>query len=726
MSKLKQLKLKYLAVAMAICLVSVLGFGVCKNILAAATVPAVTFDAKTDTITAKYGTTGYYFYTTSNASKKVPAANNWVRTENGAVDVSNFTKGKTLYFANSTTPELDEIISVTVPASPTISKAVYKAGAETIDGKFEFYTKIKVTEAGKTKTMAVLVPNTRIEIKVNDNSTWSAFATAITEATLEKLQKEGATIYARIAPSTKVTVKNVSGSNVYTFVDEGTTKITSAEAEKVYDSESITRYGLAKTLKITKKSIGPKVTIDYANHCMTIKNTQSYGKSSSAYVSPSSWTKPDATAKVYFGTNGTVKADEYYGIKTNGTAKAAESLVTYMVVPTTKTFADTDSTVTVQGGFGENATMVINCNSAENKKSVAYQYAIVDLSDTENFANLITSTGEFDYSNTKVKWSTVKTNANGVAKAALAWKKIEGKQIIVRKAAVKTEFSSAVEILNAPTGSGLATYSTAASMPEVDCWTKLTQAKYKTGFVGKNTGLEFCANIDSPIYNASTKKITFNVVGGKTVPNVSAITVKIGKKTYDASAAVTGVAANKAVTISSSKVTAFNYTVTIDLTKIEGFPESDANKVTIAVADGYGTNSASLTTVAKTLSITLDNKAPAVKSVKCTPASKSDPTTGNVVITVSSALTLGGTELKSGDTIAAANLTSSNTKAIVFTDASYKYNSKTKTATITVPYEAKNTTTEKVNITLKNLTDIAGNALSGNVQEITNPAYSNE
>lgn len=228
MSKLKQLKLKYLAVAMAICLVSVLGFGVCKNILAAATVPAVTFDAKTDTITAKYGTTGYYFYTTSNASKKVPAANNWVRTENGAVDVSNFTKGKTLYFANSTTPELDEIISVTVPASPTISKAVYKAGAETIDGKFEFYTKIKVTEAGKTKTMAVLVPNTRIEIKVNDNSTWSAFATAITEATLEKLQKEGATIYARIAPSTKVTVKNVSGSNVYTFVDEGTTKITSA------------------------------------------------------------------------------------------------------------------------------------------------------------------------------------------------------------------------------------------------------------------------------------------------------------------------------------------------------------------------------------------------------------------------------------------------------------------------------------------------------------------
>ena len=727
MNKVKMKKLRYLAFALVVCLFSISGLGIYRGIAAAVAQPAFTFDAATDTLTAKLGTVGYYFYTTDNASKKVPAANKWVRTNSGTVDVSNFTKGKKLYFANSTTPSLDDIVAVQVPATPVISKAVYKPTAATINEKFEFQTKVNVTSTnskGKTvtKAQAVTVPNTRIEIKVNDNSTWKAFSAAITDATLSGLQKEGATIYARIAPSTKTTVADGDSDKVYTFLDDGTTKITIASQNgEVYDTKSITRYGAAKTLKIGKRALGPAVSIDYANHCMKIKNTQSYGKSASTYTEPTSWTKAtEKVEKVYFGTKGTVNAEEYYGLKTNSTAKATDSLTTFLVVPATKSFADTNSVVNIIGGYEDPAAkMVITYSEAVS--GVAYQYAIVDLADTEKYAGLISNAGVFDYSNANVKWSTIKTNKNGIATASLAWTKVKGKQVIVRKAAVKTEYSSKVVIFNAPTGKGLATYGATAAMPEVNCWTKLTQANYKTGFAGNNTQIEFCANIDTPVYTASTNKITFNVVAGKTVADPKNMTLKIGKKEYDLSSAVTGAANNKTV---NSKVVN-NYTVTIDLTKIAGLPLSNANKLVFTIPAGYGSNAVNLGTVEKTLNITIDNKAPVIKTTKF------DTKNSKLVITLDSALSLSGTELKSGDTIAAKNITSStvkvnskNTAILGFTDATYKFSKGV--ATITVPYTINVTTAQKVTVTLAGLTDTAGNALSETSFELDNPGYSEQ
>lgn len=722
MDKFKQRKLRYLAFSVIVCLLSVSGLGLYKGIAAAAPQPAFTFDAATDTLSAKLGTVGYYFYTTDNASKKVPAANKWVRTNNGTVDVSNFTKGKTLYFANSTTPSLEDIVAVKVPATPAISKAIYKPTAETLDEKFEFQTKVNLTTTnskGKqvTKAQVVTVPNSRIEIKVNDNSTWKAFSTAITDATLSGLQKEGATIYARIAPSTKTTIVDGDGDKVYTYTDAGTTKLSFSDANGgVYDTESITRYGVSKTLKIAKRAVGPAVSIDYANHCMTIKNTQSYGKSESTFTEPTVWRVPtEKSEKIYFGTKGTVTAEEYYGIKTNKTAKAAESLTTFIVVPATKAFADTGSIVTVQGGFEETATMTIT--NSEAVKGIAYQYAIVDLADTAKYGDLIKA-GAYDYANANVKWSTVKTANTGVATVSLAWSKVKGKQVLVRKAAAGTEYSSKVVVFNAPTGKGVATFGAAGAMTEVNCWQKLTQADYGTGFVGNNSKIEFCANIDTPVYTAATKKITFNVVGGKTVADCKNMVLKIGKKEYDVSSAVTAAANNKTV----SKLVANNYTVTIDLTKVEGLPESNANKLSIILPAGYAANSANLGTVAKTITVTVDNKAPIVKSKKF------DVKKGNLVITLDSALALENTELKSGDTIAAKNITSStatvNKKAtaiLTFTDATYKYSKNV--ATITIPYTVAVTSAEKVTVTLAGLTDVAGNSLAETSFELSNPGY---
>lgn len=711
MDKFKQRKLRYLAFSVIVCLLSVSGLGLYKGIAAAAPQPAFTFDAATDTLSAKLGTVGYYFYTTDNASKKVPAANKWVRTNNGTVDVSNFTKGKTLYFANSTTPSLEDIVAVKVPATPAISKAIYKPTAETLDEKFEFQTKVNLTTTnskGKqvTKAQVVTVPNSRIEIKVNDNSTWKAFSTAITDATLSGLQKEGATIYARIAPSTKTTIADGDGDKVYTYTDAGTTKLSFSDANGgVYDTESITRYGVSKTLKIAKRAVGPAISIDYANHCMTIKNTQSYGKSESTFTEPTVWRVPtEKSEKIYFGTTGTVTAEEYYGIKNNKTAKAAESLTTFIVVPATKAFADTGSIVTVQGGFEETATMTIT--NSEAVKGIAYQYAIVDLADTAKYGDLIKA-GAYDYANANVKWSTVKTANTGVATVSLAWAKVKGKQVLVRKAAAGTEYSSKVVVFNAPTGKTL-------KMPEVNCWQKLTQADYGTGFVVNNAKIEFCANIDTPVYTAGTKKITFNVVGGKSVADCKNMVVKIGKQEYDVSSAVTSSA--------NTKDKPNCCTVTIDLTKVAGLPESNANKLSIILPTGYAANSANLGTVAKTITVTVDNKAPIVKSKKF------DVKKGNLVITLDSALALENTELKSGDTIAAKNITSStakvgtkNTAILTFTDATYTYSKNV--ATITIPYTVAVTSAEKVTVTLAGLTDVAGNSLAETSFELSNPGY---
>lgn len=708
MEKFRTKSMRYLAFALIAAMISVFGLGAWEGIKAIAaegdeeevTAPA-SFDSEKDTVETKF-----IFYTTDNASKKVPAANKWIKTNLGKVDVSNLTKGKTLYFANSTTPSLDEIVAVVVPASPVLSTAKYDAKGETLDKKFVFQTTVKVVDGKKTKSQKVDVPKARIEIKVNDNSTWKPFSEAITDGTLQGLQKEGATVYARIAP-TKTDIKYDEDTKTCTFVDAG---ISEEEDTSIENGENITRYGVAKTFKIAKKAAGPAVKVDYANHSITLKKGQSYIKTDDEYaINEENWKNVTESKgeKVYFNS---VTDAEYYGVKT------ATSLTTYLLIPSTVSFADTSSTVTIQGGNEENATLAITYNPETEDavlKNVAYQYAIVDLS-ADNVKDLIKD-GVFDYKKSvdaKISWKTVKTKAGkddtvGTATASLAWKSVKGKQVLVRKAAAGTEFSSQVVVFNAPTGDGFAKYAPEAKMPEVNCWTMLTQANYGSGFAGNNTNMKFCANISKATYDVEAKSINFDIVAGAEISETAKVVLKVGKTEYALDNALVVEDNNIKTDMGDTNATTKNKTVAIDLSKVKDFPAADANKVAIIVPAGYAANEAGVATAAKTINITVDNKAP--KATKVVLAN------GTVTITVDDAKL----KLAEGATIEAKD--ADDKDIIVFTDV--KFDAKKKT--ITAKYEVKVTTVEKVTLTLDGITDAAGNKIdTGDVlKNLANPGY---
>lgn len=727
--RVKKLRhIKCLVFAVMMCVMSIAGLKYYKDISAAMVVPTIGFDMKTDTLSVKSGTTGYYFYTTANASRAVPAAQKWVKTNSGSVDVSYFTSGKTLYFAMSTTPQLDDIVTVKVPASPRLSKAVYNGAAENLNSMFTFYMKLSVstynstTAKTVTKAQNVVIPHTRIEVKVNDNSAWTAFNTAITEDTLPGLQKEGAVIYARIAPSTKTTVTDADSDGIYAFTDAGTTQVKSLEEGVTYNNtDTIARYGIAKTLKIAKVSGGPAIVINYADHSMSISKGQAFGSSTATYTEPASFESVTDVRlkKKYFGNNGTVKATEYYGVKTAATANKADSLTTFVMVPATTLFADTGSSVAVQGGYKEAARMTIT--SSEAKKNIAYQYAIVDLSNNEVFGGLIT-TGVFDYSNTNVKWVTIKTNVSGVASASLPWAKVDGKQIVVRKAAAGTTYSSGVEVLNAPTGTGLPSYTAGA---EYNTWSKLTQATYGTGFISTNKNIKFCTNITASEYDASNMTLTFYALGS-TVTDAKALSLKVGKKVYPMSA--TSVTATDVPIKSGSATVGHNIKITVKLSAIEAFPASNSNSISIVCPAGMASDMSGYPSLANTTTIKIDNQLPKLLST-VVKKSSSGPTVGNIVLTFDSELAINGTKLASGDKVAASCFTvaASADKSVAadLDEAIYTYSSKTKRATITIPYTISSIKYPEFTVKFKTgaFKDPAGNLLAATDFTVNNPAY---
>lgn len=716
----------------------------------------VEFDASTDTLNVKLGDTGYYFYTTANAKKSVPKANQWIRTNNGTVDVSSYTGGKTLYFANTSTPAMDDIVSVNIPSSPVLCTAKYNAAEDSVEDMFTFQMNVKI---GKM-TKKVNVPKSRIQVKLNDNASWGAFSEKITDDTLPGIQKTGGTIYVRISPSSSTTVDCKDGVG-YTLADNGKDKFIEQ------DSSLSVRYGISKTVKITQKKAGPVPVIDYANHAMTIKKGQSYGKSDSTFtpIASKDWEEPDfegssSSSKVFFGVGGDVASAEYYCIKTNavknssGKATKAESLSTYITVPPTYTFAQTGSAATVQGGFGENATLMIKDKAG--KKNVAYQYAIVD---TDTADSLIDEVGRFDYETAASKeykslvpWKTVKTDKTGLAKVAIKWNSVVKQDteylVMVRKSATGTEFSSSVEVFKTPTGQGIATYSEDEGMPEINCWTKLTQADYGTvGFAGNNTKMEFCANIDNPVYNASEQTITFYVIGGTDVSDLQvngkdmltlAMKVKGKQVSYDlrGSGAVVAEPEEVRTEINKQIFTADNYKVTIDLEAV-GLPESNTNKPTLTVMDGYASGVAEIPTLVRKSTLNIDNKPLSMDKNIETVISDTDRSskTFTITLTFDSKLYYEGEELEndaSVDTDLFKIVPYEDEDEVTYKignlgDAVYTLAGKNKKPTLTLTFEGtvNVSKSETITVTLPAFKDMAGNGLTEESAEIImeNPFY---
>lgn len=452
----------------------------------------VSYSPKSDYLTVSE----FKFYTTSNAGKKVPASNYWIKTDQdgsgnwGGVDLSWSSGATTLYFAKSATPaSTDEILAVKIPAQPVLSAVKYKPAAtktvENADGeevevdgdvndKFEFYTTIKVKKDGHAEKVQIPVDPKYIQVRVNDNSTWTPFTSGVTKDVLEKMQRHGRTIYVRIAPAANASVTAVD--DVKQIVD--CSEKVDGEKEGRFEEDSkgnrsvaagIVRPGISRTLKIKRKSFGPVVSIDYANHALNIKEGQAYGTTSYEGVEPKTWTVAEEAGKAFFNTDGTVTSNLIYGLKkTADTGKGTpDSLTTFFKVPKDKTLyksvENNETYVSVTGTYDGDAVLRIQNKYAGS--AVSFHYAIVDLGEKGDNAGLLEGS-RFNYALAleqldvgDLKWYLLKTNkSTGKGMAKLPAELVKGKQIIVRRAAVGKEYSSMVEVFRAPLAAGKGWY----------------------------------------------------------------------------------------------------------------------------------------------------------------------------------------------------------------------------------------------------------------------------
>lgn len=501
----------------------------------------VSYSASSDVLMVS----GFKFYTTTNASKRVPAANCWVKTDEnssgtwGVLELSGNQSAATLYFSKSATPaSTDEILAVKIPAQQVLSKVKYKPAEtklvetasgdeEEVDGditdKFEFYTKVKLKKDGATQTVEIPVDPQYIQVRLSDNDSWKAFKDVMTKKVLEKMQRYGRTIYVRIAPAAAVTttdtvddvrqildrsLKNEDGVKVGRFEEEVSASYAMAAA-------GIVRPGVSKTVRIARRALGPVVSIDYANHALNIKSGQAYGQASAEAVEPKVWTSAEDAGKAFFGVNGYVGSDMIYGLKRmSDTDKGVpDSLTTFFKVPKDKPLLSYDQSaaknetyVSVTGTYGEDALLRIQNKIAGT--AVSFQYAIVDLKKGGANEGLLDGV-RFRYDvameqaeGGALKWNVLKTaKSTGKVLTKISSKLLAGKQIIIRRAAAGKEYSSKLEIFRAPLEKGKG-------------WYKIAQQSYTDLFTSGGSPLGTCACPYADItYKADSKtKNQFKIV----------------------------------------------------------------------------------------------------------------------------------------------------------------------------------------------------------------------
>lgn len=420
---------KLIALALAVVMCAATALTVAKtNITKAGETPTVSveYDLQTDQLTVKLGEKNYLFYTTDNASKKVPAANKWTRVPSGTINCYDFTKGKTLYFAMTTTPELKDIVAVKVPAQPKITNASYNA----VEGKWT--------------------------VKIGSKDV-SNVATTPLSTDIESLQLTGGTVFVYV--------------DAYTTTDKKVTEDTKvidlkkAEGKTAYEfPEGAARRSNEKYVKIAKRAGGPAVTVDWANHYVKV------GKGVEAATADDLINSPDYKKLLTAATIG--KSTGYFfddaatifNFRTAKTTKKIASLETVLSVPATSSF---EAKASIIGGYQQDAQLEVKpVGEQEKGTTISYQYAILDATTKADVIKTKDSSKYFDYKTAidkKVKWTTIKYSVDKNGKVKTATAKIvnskttktdktlkEGTVVLVREAAKANKPSSKVIIFEIP------------------------------------------------------------------------------------------------------------------------------------------------------------------------------------------------------------------------------------------------------------------------------------
>lgn len=378
-------------------------------VVAAGNTVSSTYDSDTDVLTV----TGYNFYTLDKVDltkdkPKVPAANKWIRTNAGAVNLSTITKEQVLTLAQNIT-DTSTFVSVKVAAPAIISKFKYVAvPATTADPNLSITIKGETAEL-KTNELS------KMEFRVNNETVWNTYANV--SGRFEELGKNGATIYAR-----------VKGNGT---ADSDTDAL--EEKDGVYSLKAgYNRAGTAKALKLGKKAAGPAVAIDYDNHTTTIKKGQEYGEAT-ANADPAKYTAADEKGTVISLTS------SYYGVRTAAKGNKQASNATTVYVPDTTELESTGMSVSVTEKaalFSIEGTVTDTYQYALITKA-AYEAAVTSVSGKLCYNGVLTTSKEkkSDY-----KWISVKPKNSAIkdTKISVASNDTSKTYLLVRKAGNKS------------------------------------------------------------------------------------------------------------------------------------------------------------------------------------------------------------------------------------------------------------------------------------------------
>lgn len=411
------------------------------------------YNASTDTLTVRDGSVAYEFFTVANASKSIPAANQWVSTKNGTIGLSGKSGASIYYFSHTTSPEKGDVVAVVVPATSTIKKVKYDKTTQlfTVEAKHSYFD----PTGWKSKVDKTTSP--ALEYSVGNTDKWkdmtaSSTSYAISDEDLDVLEKTGGVVNVRVKGASGGAVEAANVAIPAGKVKKAGVVGTVLDFGNKQNTEVSLRNGASKQVKVAKIAVGPAVTIDYANHAIKLKKDTAYRKMNNKLDEPSdassnALTQVSQTTPIY---SNSVK-DQYFVVCKYKTKRL--SSYTHVMIKAEKSMADAASAdAFISGLFGNDATLVITQPKNDDAKT-AYQYAL----GKENLLSSGNANVEvFDYATSadkskqgKLAWKGVNVNkgtADG-AKVKLTWKSIkEYSYVYVRKAAVAKngEFSSQV------------------------------------------------------------------------------------------------------------------------------------------------------------------------------------------------------------------------------------------------------------------------------------------
>lgn len=561
------------------------------------------------TTAAKDAAAPYMFYTTTAVTTTIPANSKWMKIpKNGdgkyTLDVSSYNARTIFFFAQSPNPDsVDDVLKVVLPAKPTLTGLAYNAAAEADkEGQIDeaMFTLNKAKVGGAAFSAAKLTGYAADK------------ADKAIEAAMPKLEE------------VRDTLSSQSGDKTYSVVyynnaDKSLAYAAEPKAPDTKAKEYCSRYEIATAdekdgkwlrpsvpfaLKVTKPAAAPSLTIDYANHTMTLKKDMQYVSAldfDDVEMGKGQWVSTDAVTTITDakGSTDPLEAGQKYAIVT--VTKGRKSVPAYLSVPAVEGFLDAGGRVSVEGTLIEkDADKVILHLGAAGAGDMTYQYKIVDADDVDSF---IDDDGVYKYTAKEV-WTTVAVkNTKDVTIAGKLLK--GGKSILVRVMAGKTAFSSNVAVLNQPEDSG-------------DGWK-----------------MHVAEDADTEIENATRGKAQYDPKNTKIIIPFTGIKNMVeapaGEGATDSRAKITLLAGGITTDVDNSKVKWENSALTIDMKGDTKFEALDGSKpVTVNIPTGWLIDQLDNVLPAQTITgINVDNVAPKITSVAMT-----KDKAGNAILTV--------------------------------------------------------------------------------------------